>query len=186
MVQTLKRKLVFTLSSAMLLSMWIVAIAHCAPGISVTITAVNPFITRPSDTATYIVNVISETTEDENVRLTVSGDPDLGFNWTTKEFVLAIGTTESFGLEATYSGTTAGDYAFTVLGEAWPLGFTYEEAEMFMLTEISSYTDYVHVPPEFVIPEVPLGTVMAGASMIIALVAYITMPRLRRKQRHAI
>lgn len=33
-----------------------------------------------------------------------------------------------------------------------------------------------------VIPEVPLGTIVASATMIIALVAYVTMPRWRRKQ----
>jgi len=39
------------------------------------------------------------------------------------------------------------------------------------------------VPPN-VIPEVPLGTVIAGASMITALVAYLTVPSLRRKKRY--
>ena len=34
----------------------------------------------------------------------------------------------------------------------------------------------------FVIPEVPLGTVMALAAMIIALVGYFAMPRFRKKQ----
>jgi hypothetical protein len=163
-----------------------ISVGRCDPGISVTIIAVDPFISSPSDTATYIVNAESITWEDENVRLMVTGDPELGFDWTVKEFFLAVGATESFGLEATYSGTTPGDYAFTVFGEAWPTWLSYEEAEMLMLIETSSSTDYVHVPPEFVIPEVPLGTVMAGASMIVALVAYITVPRLRRRQRHAI
>ena len=120
------------------------------------------------------------------MRLMVTGDPELGFDWTVKEFFLGVGATESFGLEATYSGTTPGDYAFTVFGEAWPTYLSYDEAEMIGMIETSSSTDYVHVPPEFVIPEVPLGTVMAGASMIVALVAYITVPRLRRRQRHAI
>jgi len=35
-------------------------------------------------------------------------------------------------------------------------------------------------PPPPVIPEVPLGTIMASVSMIIALVAYIALPRFRR------
>jgi hypothetical protein len=34
------------------------------------------------------------------------------------------------------------------------------------------------------VPEVPAGTVMAGVSMIAALFAFITVPRLRRKQHH--
>jgi hypothetical protein len=40
---------------------------------------------------------------------------------------------------------------------------------------------YVQQLPESVIPEVPLGTIMASAAMIIALVAYVTMPKWRRK-----
>jgi len=36
--------------------------------------------------------------------------------------------------------------------------------------------------PQPVIPEVPLGTVVASAAMIIALAAYIAMPKLRKKQ----
>lgn len=39
------------------------------------------------------------------------------------------------------------------------------------------------VPPN-VIPEVPLGTVIAGASMIAALAAYVTVPSLRRKKQY--
>ena len=35
-----------------------------------------------------------------------------------------------------------------------------------------------------VIPEVPLGTIMASAAMIIALVAYIAVPKLRRKRQY--
>jgi PKD repeat protein len=40
----------------------------------------------------------------------------------------------------------------------------------------------VYVPTN-AIPEVPFGTVVASASMIIALIAYMTMPRWRRKPR---
>jgi hypothetical protein len=36
--------------------------------------------------------------------------------------------------------------------------------------------------PRPVIPEVPVGTVMAGVSMIAALFAFMAVPRLRRKQ----
>jgi len=47
------------------------------------------------------------------------------------------------------------------------------------------FIDDVSLPiPPHVIPEVPLGTVMAGVSMIIALVAYMTVPNLRRKKQH--
>jgi hypothetical protein len=40
------------------------------------------------------------------------------------------------------------------------------------------------ITPQQVIPEVPLGTIVASVAMIIALVAYIAMPRLRRKQQY--
>jgi len=180
-VHILNHKLLLIPVLALVFTLGLISIGHCSPGISVTIVDVDPFISSPGDTATYIVNVESITTEDENVKLTVSGDADLVFDWTTKEFVLMAGATESFGLEATYSGAGAGDFEFTVFGEGWVLFFTYEEASMMGMIETSSYTDYVHVAPSGVIPEVPLGTVMAGTSMIIALLAYIAMPRFRRK-----
>lgn len=124
-----------------MLSLLLVSIVRAdpTPGISVTITDVDPSIRSLGDTATYTVNAESITTEDENVKLTVSGDPDLAFKWTLKEFILAAGAIESFGLEATYSGTGTGDFAFTVLGEAWPLYFTYDEAVMFGVIETSSF-----------------------------------------------
>ena len=123
--------------------------ADPSPGISVTITDVDPFINSPGDVATYTVNAESITTEDENVKLTVSGDPNLNFDWTTQEFLLLAGATQSFGLEATVTTFTSGDYEFTVLGEAWPIIFTYEEALMYGIIQTSSYTSYVHViqPP---------------------------------------
>ena len=37
-----------------------------------------------------------------------------------------------------------------------------------------------------VIPEVPLGTIMASAAMIIALVAYVARPKWRRKREYVI
>jgi len=41
---------------------------------------------------------------------------------------------------------------------------------------------YVQQLPSPVIPEVPLGTIMASAAMIIALAAYVAVPKRRRKQ----
>jgi hypothetical protein len=41
------------------------------------------------------------------------------------------------------------------------------------------------VPLEQVIPEVPLGTVLASASMIIALAAYFAVPRWRRRREYS-
>ncbi len=44
------------------------------------------------------------------------------------------------------------------------------------------FDGHVQQVPTTVIPEVPLGTIMASAAMIIALVAYITVPKWRRKR----
>lgn len=46
---------------------------------------------------------------------------------------------------------------------------------------IEAYWTQVHVPHD-VIPEVPLGTIIASAAMIIALVAYVAVPKFRKKQ----
>lgn len=149
--------------------------ADPSPGISVTITDVDPFITSPGDTATYTVKAESITTEDENVKLTVSGDPNLNIDWTTQEFLLLAGDTQSFGLEATVTTFTSGDYEFTVLGEAWPLFFTYEEALMYGIIETSSYTSYVHVeevtqPPSVTSCDLdgnPKGTFLPGEEVYV-------------------
>jgi hypothetical protein len=59
----------------------------------------------------------------------------------------------------------------------------------FLSDEIASYYGYnaldnVLTPlPSQVIPEVPLGTILASAAMIAALGLYITMPRRQRKQK---
>jgi len=167
---------------AILLATGILTVARCSPGISVTSIPIDPFVTAPGDHATYTISVESMTTEDENVRLTIYGAPNLEFDWTTKDFVLIAGDTESIALDATYSGTTPGDFAFTVSGEAWPRDWSYEEAAAMGLLETSDFTDYVHVTPQGIIPEVPLGTIMASASIVAAFVAYITVPRIRKRQ----
>ena len=38
--------------------------------------------------------------------------------------------------------------------------------------------------PQNVVPEIPLGTIMATATMVIALAVYVTTPRWRRKRIH--
>jgi len=43
-------------------------------------------------------------------------------------------------------------------------------------------TDTKTIGPTEVIPEVPLGTIMASAAMIIALVGYVAIPKFRKKQ----
>lgn len=170
-----------------LLSLMMLAKINCAlasPGICVTITVIDPVILNynpggEGDTATYIVNVESITTEDENVRLTLSGDPAISFNWTTQEFVLAMGSTQSFGLEASATvSLTPGSYLFTVLGEAWPLGFTYDEANAIGLIETSSYTANVEIPPTFfVVPELPFGTITAMSAFLGATGLYVVKKR---------
>jgi len=48
--------------------------------------------------------------------------------------------------------------------------------------EIGTYTTLSFAPSTGVIPEVPLGTVVASAAMIIALAAYVAVPKFRKKQ----
>jgi len=50
------------------------------------------------------------------------------------------------------------------------------------LTDTASATKTIL--PRQVIPEIPVGTIMASASMIIALVAYVTMPKWRKKREY--
>lgn len=50
------------------------------------------------------------------------------------------------------------------------------------LVHIAQVFSVTTTVPKSVIPEVPLGTIVASASMIIALVAYVAMPRFRKKQ----
>jgi hypothetical protein len=164
---------IMVLSMALLL---LINSVKCSPGISITIEDVDAQITGSGDTATYVVSVESITTEDENVRLAITGDAGLAFNWTSEEFMLAQGTTESYGLEATYSNAGSGKFAFTASGEAWPTWLTYEEAAEMGLIETSSFTAYVYVLLINVIPEVPLGTIAAGGSMMLALAVFIAFP----------
>lgn len=121
------------------------------PGISVTIEDVDPY----APNATYIVKVESITTESENVKLTVSGDPSLTFSWTIQEFILDPGEIQEFSLEVNVeTGAAPGNYEFTALGEAWPTWLTYEEALALGLIQTSSYTTYTYVVAEGV-PEFP-------------------------------
>ena len=162
---------------SILVMLGIISSVYGEPGISVIVTDVKPYINASGDVAIYIVTVESLTTEDENVRVTISGDPELAFNWTQQEFLLAAGESVSFGLEVTYSGSSPGDFQFTALGEAWPTFLTYDQASQMGLIETSSYTDYVHIPPSFVIPIAPAGTITLGILMIIALTIYTKLPR---------
>lgn len=42
----------------------------------------------------------------------------------------------------------------------------------------------LYAGPPHVIPEVPFGTIMASTAMVIALLAFVTMPKWRRKQQY--
>lgn len=50
-------------------------------------------------------------------------------------------------------------------------------------TELDA-VDSILIPGFNVIPEIPFGTIMASAAMMIALVAYVAVPKLRRKQEY--
>lgn len=126
----------------------LVSFVKADPGISVTIEDVDPY--APS--ATYIVRAESITTESENVKLAVSGDPSLTFSWTIQEFPLDPGEIKEFPLEVNVAaGTLPGNYEFTAYGEAWPTWMTYDEALMIGMIQTSSYTTYTYVAavPEF-------------------------------------
>jgi hypothetical protein len=78
--------------------------------------------------------------------------------------------------------------------EAWGATFTHTFPVPGTFTLILTVTDNdglythaqttIHITPQQVIPEVPLGTIAASATMIIALIGYLTIPRFRTKQTH--
>jgi hypothetical protein len=154
----LKAKKLIVASMFLLLITGSINIVHA--GISVTVIEVNPNVFNQGETATYTVSVESITTENENLQLSIlvpSGDLEL--NWTYVETVLATGTTENYGLAATYNGTSAGNINFTVYGEAWSTSYNYSQALDLGLLETSSYTAYVYGPispePTPDVPELP-------------------------------
>jgi hypothetical protein len=109
-------------------------------------------IDSPGQKALFDVEVRSGTTEDENVRLTVSGDACLGFDWTAQELALPARGRSAWCLSIAFSGTSAGNFSFTVLNEAWSLSLTYNEALKMGLIETNSFTDYIEVTPQAVPP----------------------------------
>lgn len=134
--------------------------ASPGPGISVTVVDVDAFAGGIDNQASYVIRVESITTEDENVKLVVSGHFSLSFDWTLQEFVVTPGEIKEFPLTVTVAvGTGAGDCDFTASGEAWPAGLTYDDAVALDMIETSSYTDYVYVTetvsPPRPVPEFP-------------------------------
>lgn len=78
------------------------------------------------------------------------------------------GTTREFDITITVPlGTLPGTYIFDVIADAD--GASYGEQEV-----------TITVPFAHVIPETPIGTIIASASMFIGLIAYITVPRFRK------
>jgi hypothetical protein len=154
---------------AMLFLFGTIATAHCNPGISVSIVDKNRYITSPSGTAMFIVNVTSITTQAENLSLTVSGDSHLHFNWTSEMFILPTGATKLFGLGVTNPGGGSGVLNFTASAQAWPANMTYDEAVSMGLIETSSYADYAQVitpTPGIKLTKVPSATtVVSGTSV---------------------
>jgi hypothetical protein len=159
----LKRLMLFV-GLTMLFLIGTIAIVHCSPGISVSIVDKNRYITSPSGTATFIVNVTSITTQDENLSLTVSGDSHLGFNWTSEDFILPAGATKLFGLSVTNPGGGSGVLNFTASAEAWPVGMTHDQAASMGLIETSSYQDYVQI-----ITVTPLAATISPLSASISV-----------------
>jgi hypothetical protein len=69
---------------------------------------------------------------------------------------------------------TANDYVSSISSDGSKIAF-------FSLVDGDNEIYLCIIVPDFVIPEVPLGAVMASVAMIIALVAYVARPKWRRK-----
>jgi hypothetical protein len=81
------------------------------------------------------------------------------------------------GGSVVFSELLVGDYTMTASASTYStvyVALTLARADATIIVEL--------IPFAKVIPEVSLGTIVASASMIIALVAYITVPRWRRKR----
>jgi PKD repeat protein len=111
----------------------------------ITITPIDREINSPGKNAIFSVNAVSTATEDQNVRLIISGDAGLEFNWTILDLTLPAGNSQHCDLSVTFSGTSTGNFAFTILNEAWSMGLTKHQASDMGLIETNSYTEYVQV-----------------------------------------
>jgi len=76
-----------------------------------------------------------------------------------------------------FDNIQAGTYNVTVTGAGY-----YPDSQMVDVTSSTEIT--IRLRPTFVIPEVPIGTIMALASMIMALLAFAAAPRLSRRRKH--
>lgn len=80
--------------------------------------------------------------------------------------------------EVIFSDIQAGTYNVTVT----KVGYI-PSSQIVDVTANTTIT--VRLRPAFVIPEVPFGAIMASASMIAALLAFFTIPRLNRRRKNA-
>ncbi len=71
---------------------------------------------------------------------------------------------------------------FTLIGD-WPVGTIEVWVKAATESDISGIVDGPECRPNNNIPEVPFGSIMAGASMLVALVAYSIVRRRNRKQK---
>ncbi len=131
------------------------------PGISVTVEVIDKYAGGADLSAEYNVKVESITTVDEDVVLTIRpADPsellsgeqpaDISwFDWTSKSFSLAAGTTQEFTLDASLPpGVSQGDYRFVAAGSAIVPGMSWLPAE-------DSDNKEIVVVTEATIPEFP-------------------------------
>lgn len=81
------------------------------------------------------------------------------------------GVNKTFDITITVPiGTLPGTYTFHIIADGD--GVSYGEQEVTIIVPT----------PEFVIPEVPIGTILASVSMIIGFMSYFFIPKFKRKQ----
>lgn len=81
------------------------------------------------------------------------------------------GVNKTFNITITVPiGTLPGTYTFHIIADGD--GGSYGEQEVTIIVPT----------PEFVIPEVPIGTILASVSMIIGFMSYFFIPKFKRKQ----
>jgi hypothetical protein len=134
----------------------------------------------PGTTLTHVVNAPPEANANgpytgiEGIPITFdasgSYDPDgtiVSYEWNFGD------SNTGTGVNPTHTYTQDGTYTVTLI-------VTDDLGE----TDTDTTTATVTISPTPVIPEVPMGAIMASLTMIIALAAYITVPKWRRKRQY--
>lgn len=113
-------------------------------------------------------------------RIDVYISEDFGVTWT----YAANGVTGPDG-SVTFDILDRGLWAVRVIEEQRP-GWTNTSNRMKETLAAAYTTNYLYFGnmqvPQQVIPEVPLGSIVASAAMIFALVGYLAVPRIRKKE----